>query len=210
MKWVENREISGLNSNRDENTRCFLPICLSLGGHSYVIPVVGERWQPGRYLVELVEMHASWPEHHDYLKKGDHDLVREVKAIPLLPTFGRRNNEEMKLGELYLPAGVVLIIPAILVHYDKEIWGEDAKEFKPERFSEGVSKATKGQFSFIPFGGGPRICIGQNFAMFEAKMAITMILQHFSLELSPSYAHAPFAVMTIHPQYGAPLLMRKL
>ncbi|CAN4103189.1 unnamed protein product [Withania somnifera] len=137
-------------------------------------------------------------------------LYETLRLFPPLPVFGRRTEEEVKLGELNLPAGLLLIIPTILVHYDKEIWGKDAKEFKPERFSEGVSKATKGQFSYIPFGGGPRTCIGQNFAMLEAEMAITMILQRFSFELSPSYAHAPFAVVTIHPQYGAPLLMRKL
>ncbi|KAM3395744.1 hypothetical protein P3S68_004750 [Capsicum galapagoense] len=114
---------------------------------------------------------------------------------------------QMKVGELDIPDGLILIIPVILVHYDKEIWGEDPKEFKLERFSEGVSKATKEQFSYIPFGGGPRICIGQNIAMMEAEMATAMILQKFSFELSPSYAHAPFAIMTIHPQYGAPLLM---
>ncbi|PHU12580.1 Cytochrome [Capsicum chinense] len=107
---------------------------------------------------------------------------------------------EMKVGELDIPDGLILIIPVILVHYDKEIWGEDPKEFKLERFSEGVSKATKEQFSYIPFGGGPRICIGQNIAMMEAEMATAMILQKFSFELSPSYAHAPFAIMTIHPQ----------
>ncbi|PHT76762.1 Cytochrome [Capsicum annuum] len=137
-------------------------------------------------------------------------LLETLRLFPPLPVFSRTNKEEVNLEELHLPAEVLLVIPTILIHYDKEIWGEDAKEFNPERFSEGVSKATKGHVSFIPFGGGPRICIGQNFAMMEAKMAIAMILRKFSFELSPSYTHAPFAVITIHPQYGAPLLMRKL
>ncbi|KAF3685214.1 Cytochrome [Capsicum annuum] len=137
-------------------------------------------------------------------------LYETLRLFPSVPTYGRTNKEEVKLGELSLPAEVLLVIPSILVHYDKEVWGEDAKEFKPERFSEGVSKATNGQVSFIPFSWGPRVCIGQNFAMMEAKMAIAMILQKFSFELSPSYTHAPFAIIAIHPQYGAPLLMRKL
>ncbi|KAK4714490.1 hypothetical protein R3W88_020397 [Solanum pinnatisectum] len=137
-------------------------------------------------------------------------LYETLRLFPPAPIYGRRNKDEVKLGELSLPAEVLLVIPAILVHYNKELWGEDAKEFKPERFSEGVSKATNGQVSFIPFGWGSRICIGQNFAMMEAKMAIAMILQKFSFELSPSYTHAPVAVVAIHPQYGAPLLMRTL
>ncbi|WMV39418.1 hypothetical protein MTR67_032803 [Solanum verrucosum] len=137
-------------------------------------------------------------------------LYETLRLFPPVPTYRRRNKDEVKLGELNLPAGVLLFIPTVLIHYDKELWGEDAKEFKPERFSEGLLKATKGHLSFIPFSGGPRVCIGQNFAMMEAKMAIAMILQKFSFELSPSYTHALVASFALRPQYGAPLVMRKL
>ena len=77
---------------------------------------------------------------------------------------------------MIIPAGVEIALPTILVHHDYELWGENAKQFNLERFSEGISKATKGQVSFFPFGGGPRICVGQNFALIETKMALSLIL----------------------------------
>ena len=92
----------------------------------------------------------------------------------------------------------------------RDLWGNDAKEFNPERFSEGIAKATKGQVSYFPFGWGHRICLGQNFALLESKTAISLLLQNFSFELSPNYVHVPIAVLTLQPKNGARIILHKL
>jgi cytochrome P450 len=153
--------------------------------------------------------------------KPDFDGLHQLKTVTMILNevmrlyspaafLTRYIHKNTKLGGLVLPAGIEIMMPILAIHHDPEIWGQDSKYFNPERFSEGIAKATKGQGTFFPFGGGPRICIGQNFAVVEAKIALAVILKHFSFQLSPSYVHAPSLTLTVQPQHGAHLILQKI
>ncbi|XP_077222449.1 cytochrome P450 709B1-like [Tasmannia lanceolata] len=122
----------------------------------------------------------------------------------------RKASSDMMLGNLMIPKGTVITIPLQIIHTNKKYWGEDANEFNPLRFTDGVSKAAKHPNALMPFSLGPRTCIGQNFAMMEAKMVLAMTLQRFSFTLSPQYKHAPAEKLTLQPEFGLPIHLRPL
>lgn len=122
----------------------------------------------------------------------------------------RRVNETTKLGKLNLPANVDVLIPPLALHHNPEIWGKDAHLFKPERFTDGVAKATNNNtMAFLPFGFGPRTCVGLSFASIEAKIALSMILQRYKFTLAPTYVHSPIQILTVQPQHGVKILLQE-
>ncbi|KAK5771283.1 hypothetical protein GOBAR_AA02438 [Gossypium barbadense] len=97
------------------------------------------------------------------------------------------------------------------LHHDPDLWGDDVHLFKPERFAEGISKATNyNAAAFFPFGLGPRSCVGMSFAITETKIALSMILQRYTFTLSPAYVHSPLPLITLKPQHGIQLLFHSL
>ncbi|KAL9253739.1 Cytochrome P450 72A397-like protein [Drosera capensis] len=136
-----------------------------------------------------------------------HEVLRLYSPVTEIQ---RKAGHDIQLDDLSLPAGVIVSTPIILAHHDPKYWGEDAMEFNPERFADGISNATNGNNSFFPFGWGPRICLGQNFALAEAKLALTMILQRFAFQLSPSYVHAPVTAPLLVPQHGVQLILNRI
>ncbi|KAH9772268.1 cytochrome P450 734A1 [Citrus sinensis] len=134
-----------------------------------------------------------------------------LRLYPPFVVFVREVKKEVKLGDLIVPANVDVTIPVIAVHHDPQIWGEDFHLYKPERFAQGVPKATSNNMAaFLPFGLGPRTCVGFNFTIIEAKIALSMILRRYKFTLSPNYVHSPVPRITLCPQHGIQVMLRAL
>ncbi|KAL7144835.1 hypothetical protein ABFS83_07G038700 [Erythranthe nasuta] len=138
-------------------------------------------------------------------------IVNEtLRLFPPVMEISRLVNEDAKIEEMTIPKGSLVTFPILMFHRDPAVWGDDAGEFRPDRFADGVLKAANGKAAFMPFGWGPRICIGLNFSLLETKAFLATLLREFSFELSPTYTHAPTVAISVQPQYGAPVVLTKL
>jgi len=97
--------------------------------------------------------------------------------------------------------GTLILYSAYLTHRMKEFWGEDALQFRPERFDTPL----KHQFQFVPFHGGPQICLGQNMALTEAAILVSMILQKFQLRLKKGVEVKPRKSIILVADQGIPM-----
>ncbi|KAJ6976104.1 cytochrome P450 714C2-like [Populus alba x Populus x berolinensis] len=151
----------------------------------------------------------------------DADMLRKMKQLnmviqealrlyPPVAVVSREAFKEMKFGGITIPKGVNVWTMVLTLHTDPEVWGPDAYRFNPDRFAKGITGACKLPHLYMPFGVGPRMCLGQNLAIAELKILIALILSQFSLSLSPKYIHSPALRLVIEPERGVDLLIKTL
>jgi cytochrome P450 len=93
------------------------------------------------------------------------------------------------------------------IHHNPTVW-PDPERFRPERFTR-EEIAQRSKHAWLPFGAGPRACIGREFALMEAQLALAMLLQRFSLSAVPGRRPTAQARMTLRPEGGVQVYLRR-
>jgi len=132
-------------------------------------------------------------------------IQEAMRMYPPIWVISRRVVADDVLGGYRIPAGSLVCVSPWVLHHSDEIWDQPF-EFKPERFREADGPSP---FSYVPFGGGPRVCIGRGFALIEAQLAFATICQRLSLDLWPGHLVAPEALVTLKPVNGMHMSARR-
>jgi hypothetical protein len=142
-------------------------------------------------------------ESDEYLTATVHEILR---LKPVLPNAEPRlTKEPVTIGGYHYPAGVALLASAFLVHHDPDIYPEPYA-FRPERFVGNPP----GTYTWLPFGGGRRRCLGASFALQEMKIVIRAVLSRFEISpVDPAAEKTARRSITFSPRGGATVVLRE-
>jgi cytochrome P450 len=130
----------------------------------------------------------------------DRVLTESLRLYPPAWGMARMAVEDAEIGGYRIPKGAGISLAQWVVHRDPR-WFENPEEFRPERWENDFAKKIP-RFAYFPFGGGPRQCIGNNFAQMEAALILATIAQRFRLRLVPGHAVVPMPTITLRPKHG--------
>lgn len=133
-------------------------------------------------------------------------IQESMRMYPPVPAIERKAVEADKFGDVEIPAGSVIELMTFATHRHNEFWDHPA-EFRPERWN--APDSHRHRFAYFPFGGGPRLCIGNHFALLEAGLALTRILQEFRLSILPGQEPIPEASVTLRPHNEMPMQLER-
>jgi len=146
------------------------------------------------------DVHARLVEEVNTLDKSpllDQVIKESLRLYPPIHIGNRRIAEEMEFSEGTIPVGERMFYSIYLTHRDPTIW-ENANHFCPERFTGGRKTPP---YAYVPFGGGPRACIGAAFGQAEARLVIARLLQTHTFQFTNYRIHAHMGA-TLEPRPG--------
>ena len=135
-----------------------------------------------------------------HLPEAERIILEAMRLYPPIPAVGRETTTLVEIGGYLLPAGTNVMLSPWVVQRDRRFFAEP-EAFRPERWVDGLAKRLP-RGAYFPFGGGPRLCIGQPFALLEAQLILATIAQRYTLALLPDHPVIPEPSLTLRPKYG--------
>lgn len=130
-----------------------------------------------------------------------------MRLYPPAHTFGRQNIDDYEMGPYMIPAATTFLISPYLVQRHPDYW-EDAERFDPDRWTE-EAIAARPRGAYIPFGGGPRTCIGENFAWLEGILVLATVAKRWRFAMEPGHVVEKLPLITLRPKYGLRLIAER-
>jgi cytochrome P450 len=141
--------------------------------------------------------------HIDALAYTNQVIQEAMRLYPPAALIVREARRNVELANEQIRAGTTVYVPVYAVHRHEKLWYEPDR-FDPSRFEPEAAKA-RDRYSYLPFGAGPRICIGQNFALTEATAVLATLLNSFRLRLRSGHDPEPRLRVTLRPAGGMPM-----
>jgi cytochrome P450 len=144
-------------------------------------------------------------EHIDALAYTGRVIQEAMRLYPPAALIVREARQDVELVQEHIRAGTTIYVPVYALHRHEKLWHEPDR-FDPSRFEPEAVKARE-RFAYLPFGAGPRICIGQSFAQMEATVVLASLLNSFRLRLRPGHSPEPRLRVTLRPTGGMPMIL---
>ncbi len=203
--WLDDRAVRDqlltlLIAGHDTSTSSLAWTLYLLGRHPEAL---------ARAQAEVDSVLASDPpaaEHLSELVFLEQAFLEALRLYPPIHVGNRLAATDLEIAGYKIPAGTRVMYSIYLAHRSEQSW-EDPLRFRPERFAR-EQRGTRPPLSYVPFGGGPRNCIGAVFAQVEAKVVLARLLQSFDLQLVSDQVH-PHMGAALEPRPGVVMRVRR-
>lgn len=131
-----------------------------------------------------------------------------MRLYPPAYVIGRQATDDVVIGGRRLPKGTIVVISAYAMHRHPEHF-PDPERFDPDRFAVGAEDALP-KFAYMPFSGGPRMCLGPHLALTEAHVVLAILAQKVELRLMEPQRVIPEPLISLRPKYGLKMTVRRM